>query len=434
MKFVFKSFVFLFSCLLVLFAIPVTGNAAAEKSILSQGVAVFAARTDVAVSAMIGNEIPFCADDFEKGLNLSEVRYLTFKSVPPETDGQLLLGSSRIAAGQSVAAATLPSVYFRPANAEVLHSSFTFTVNGGNLPLTCNLSYRTAANAAPTVGIAASLSLNCMTYRDVAGYGTLCAVDPDGDALKYEIVTFPQKGSVLLTDAEKGTYVYRPTKGYIGSDSFSYVARDPYGNYSRSEKINLRVEVAGTSVEYVDVAKEQTVSTIAVTSAGIMSGAQIGGKYYFRPAEEVSRVDFLVMALNAVGISEVPNCEKTGFADDAEIAPTMKGYVAAAEKLGVLSAFANGENDGHLAPEEPITRAEAAVVLEKLLNAQPVPKSIPTFSDTLQIPVWAQDAVLTLASVGIMTSSDDNGNVSPLAKLTRGETAELLAAALRYRA
>ena len=432
MKSVFKKIVFLLSVLLIFSAIPVIGNAAAEKPILSQGVAVIAAGTDVAVSAMIGNDISFSADDFEKGLNLSEVRYLTFKSVPPVADGELLLGATRIAAGQSVSAATISAVSFRPVNQDVLHSSFTFTVNGGNIPLTCNLSYLTKANSAPQVGIAAALSLNCMTYRDIAGYGTLAAADPDGDDLRYEIVSFPQKGSVMLIDAAKGTYLYRPAQGYVGSDSFSYVARDPYGNYSRSEKVSLRVEVAGTSVRYVDVAAEQAVSTIAVTSAGVMSGAQIGQNYYFRPEEDVSRVDFLVMAMNAVGISDVPTCEKTGFADDEAIPPSMKGFVAAAEKLGILSVFNPKENADCLNPQKPVTRAEAAVILEQLLDARPVAKSIPTFSDTLQIPAWAQDAVLTLGSLGIMTAS--GGNVSPLANLTRGQTAEMLAAAMRYQA
>ncbi len=432
MKSVFKLMVFLLSGLLLLAALPVSALAAEEKGILSQGVSVLASGMDVAVSGMVGNDIPFCADDFEKGLNLSEVRYLTFKSVPSSADGDLLLGSSRIAAGQSVSAATLTAVVFHPASEEVAQSSFTFTVNGGNIPLTCRLCYRSGANSAPSVGVASALSLNCMTYRDVDRYGTLCAVDPEGDEVRYEIITPPQKGSVMLTDPAKGTYVYRPGKGYIGSDSFTYVARDSYGNYSRTEKVNLRVEAAGTSVQYVDVSKEQTVSAIAVTSAGIMSGSQLGGKYYFYPEEEVSRLDFLVMAMNAVGISEVPDCEKTSFADDEEIPATMKGTISAAEKLGILSVFANGEEENRFAPKEPVTRAEAAVILEKLLNARPVANSIPTFSDTLQIPVWAQDAVFTLGSLGIMTSSD--GNVSPLAKLTRGTTAELLAAVMRYRA
>ncbi len=432
MKQKFKIIALLLSSLLFFSVLPFSADAASEKAVLSQGVAVLAAATDVAVSGVAGNEIPFSADDFEKGMNLSEVRYLTFRSVPSSTDGELLLGSSRIAPGQSISGTMLSSVSFRPANESVLCASFTFTVNGGNLPMTCNLTYRTGANAAPRVGVAAALSLNCMTFRNVDGYGRLCAVDPEGDALRYEIVTYPKNGSVLLTDVQKGIYVYRPSKGYVGSDSFTYVARDGYGNYSRTETVNLRVEVAGTSVQYVDLSKEQTVSAIAVTSAGIMSGAQVGGKYYFRPEETVSRVDFLVMAMNAVGISEVPDCEKTTFADDGDIPATMKGFVAAAEKLGVLSVFASGENAERLLPQEPVTRAEAAVVLERLLNAQPVPESIPTFSDTLQIPVWAQDAVLTLGSLGILTSSD--GNVSPLAVLTRGDVAELLAAAMRYRA
>ena len=431
-KFLLKALVCLLSCLLVFSGIPLLVSAAYQKPILSQGVAVVAAGMDVAVSGMVGNDIPFSADDFAKGLNLSEVRYLTFKSVPPTPDGELLLGSSRIAAGQSVSAETLSAVSFHPADETVMQTSFTFTVNGGNLPLTCKLCYLTRVNSAPGVGVASTLSLNCMTYRNIDQYGTLCASDPDGDPVRYEIVSAPQKGSVLLINAEKGTYVYRPSNGYVGSDSFTYVARDPYGNYSRTEKVNLRVEVAGTQVEYVDIAKEQTVAALAVTSAGIMSGSQVGGKYYFYPEAQVTRIDFLAMAMNAVGISEVPDCETTRFADDAEIPSTMKGVVAAAEKLGILSAFSNGENSELFAPQEPVTRAEAAVVLEGLLNAQPVAKSIPTFADTLQIPVWAQDAVLTLGSVGILTSSD--GNISPLAKLTRADTAELLAAAMRYQA
>lgn len=426
-----KKTAFLLAFLLCVFAFPVVGNASGETSVLSQGVAVIAAKTDVAVSAMAGNDITFSADQFERGLNLAQVKYLTVKSLPPQTDGELLLGSTRIAAGQSIAAASLPSVSFHPVNQSVSHSFFTFTVNGELLPVTCNLSFLKKPNSAPTVGVAAALTLDCVTYRDVSLYGKLEAQDADGDDLRFEAVSFPQKGSILLTDAEKGTYVYRPAKGYVGSDSFSYVARDSYGNYSAAAKVNLRVEFAGTPVQYVDISPEQAVSAIAVTSAGVMSGAQIGKDYYFRPEEEVSRIDFLVMAMNAAGISDVPAGETTNYADDAQIPATMKGYVIAAEKLGLLQSE-EGSEQPKFGPAEPVTRAEAAVILEKLLNAQPVARCIPTFSDTLKIPVWAQDAVLTLASIGVMRAADDNGNVSPLAHLTRGETAKLLAAAMRY--
>lgn len=396
---------------------------------MSYGLSVLAARTDVAVSAMVGNDVTFTADTFARGMNLSEVKYLTVMSVPSEADGELLLGSTRIAAGQSLAAANLPSVVFRPANDEIARASFTFTVNGGTVPMTCNLFLLSEKNYAPTVSVAAGLMLDRVTYRNVALHGTLAAQDPDGDALTYEVVSYPQKGSVTMIDAAKGKYVYHPNKGYVGSDSFSYVARDPYGNYSASATVSLRIEVAGTSVNYVDLAEAQVVSAIAVTEAGVMSGSQIGNQYYFDPDKGVSRVEFLVMAMNAVGITEVPACEQTEFADDADIPKTMKGYVAAAQKTGI----ANGtQADGVLTfqPNEFLTRAEAAVILEKLLEAKPNAESVPTFADTSEIPTWAEDAVLTLSSVGVMTATD--GNISPLSAITRAQTAELLAAAMRY--
>ena len=431
MKSRFKMICFALSVLLLSATVPVAASAAPkEVPILSCGLSVLAAKTDVAVSAMVGNDVTFSADAFARGMNLSEVKYLTVMSVPSDADGELLLGSTRIGAGQSLAAANLPSVVFRPSNDDVTRASFTFTVNGGSVPMTCNLFLLSEKNYAPTVSVAAGLMLDRMTYRGVALHGTLAAQDPDGDAMTFEIVSYPKKGSVLLTDAAKGAYVYRPNKGYVGTDAFSYVARDPYGNYSAAATVSLRVEIAGTSVDYVDITEAQTVAAIAVTEAGVMSGSQIGNQFYFQPDSGVSRVDFLVMAMNAVGITDVPACEQTVFADDGDIPPTMKGYVAAAQKTGIVSGT---QENGVLtfAPNEVPTRAEAAVILEKLLGAKPNAESVPTFADTSEIPVWAQDAVLTLSSIGIMTSTD--GNISPLSTITRAQTAELLAAAMRYR-
>ena len=427
----FKLLCLSLSLLVLLASASVSASAAPkEVPVLSQGLFVLASKTDVAVSAMVGNDVTFTADTFARGMNLSEVKYLTVMSVPSETDGELLLGSTRIGAGQSLAAANLPSVVFRPSNDDVTRASFTFTVNGGSVPMTCNLFLLSEKNYAPTVNVAAGLMLDRVTYRGVALHGTLAAQDPDGDTLTYEVVSYPQKGSVILTDAGKGSYVYHPNKGYVGSDSFSYIARDPYGNYSASATVSLRVEIAGTSVNYVDITEEQTVSAIAVTEAGVMSGLQIGNQFYFQPDNGVSRVDFLVMAMNAVGITDVPAVENTDFADDADIPQAMKGYVAAAQKMGIASGT---QADGVLTfrPNEVPTRAEAAVILEKLLEAKPNAESIPTFADTSEIPAWAEDAVLTLSSVGIMTPTD--GNISPLSEITRAQTAELLASAMRYR-
>ena len=410
-------------------AIPATGFAeSTEASAVSCGLAVLSARTDVALSAMVGNDVLFTADDFARGMNLSEVRFLTVKSLPENTDGELLLGSSRVAAGQTVAAGNLSAMCFHPFSADVRHASFVFTVNGSAVPMLCNLYLLEARNDTPTVSMASGLSLQNTTYRNLAVYGKLSAYDPDGDELRYEIVSYPENGTVTLTAPGEGSYVYRPEKGYVGTDSFTYVARDLYGNYSASATVSLRVDLSGTSVTYADLAESQMCAAMTVTEKGIMSGTQIGDRTYFYPDAQVTRAEFLVMAMNAAGIAEVPDVEQTVFADDAEIPETMKGYVSAAYQIGIVSGT---QKDGKLCflPNEPLTRAQAAVMLEKLLKPASA-TVVPVFADTSEIPVWAKEAVFSLNAAGILTSTE--GHIAPSAVVTRAQTAELLTAVLRY--
>src|SRR6185312_14622932 len=48
--------------------------------------------------------------------------------------------------------------------------------------------------------------------------------DVDGDSLTYRVVKGPQHGTV--TQNADGTFSYKPTDLYYGSDSFTYVAND----------------------------------------------------------------------------------------------------------------------------------------------------------------------------------------------------------------
>ena len=397
--------------------------------VVSFGLNVLAAQTDMAVSAPIGNEITFSEEAFARAMNLSEVRYVTVKSLPAVTDGELLLGSTRVAAGQTVSAENLPYLSFCAADNEVTHSFFTFSVNGSATATVCNLYFMEEINYTPTVSMASSLSLNASTYKGVALHGKLSAYDPDGDALIFEVVSYPQNGAVRLTDRAEGTYVYTPNSGYVGSDQFSYIARDRYGNYSAAATVRLKVAQSGTAITYADMRDSAAYSAaLTLTEAGVMSGVQVGKSYYFYPEEEVSRVEFLVMAMNAVGITDVPDCDATVFADDAEIEDEMKGYVAAAYELGYISGSLSGGVLSFL-PNESITRAQAAVILAGLVGTSDVAVT-PTFADQSEIPVWAKDAIFSLNAVGIMGS--ESGYITPTAKLTRAQTAQMLAAAMAY--
>lgn len=406
-----------------------TGAAAAELPVVSYGISVLSAQTDVAFSAMAGNDITFSADGFARGMNLSKIRYITVMSVPPVTDGELLLGSSKIVAGQTVTAEHFLNMTFHPAAEDAMRTNFTFTANGGATPMICHLYLMDEVNYTPTVSMASGLSLEVQTYKGISAYGTLSAYDPDGDDLIFEIVSYPQNGTLKLTDAARGAYVYRPFANYIGSDSFTYVARDRYGNYSASATVSLTVDYSGTSVTYVDMEDSEAYgAALKVTEEGIMSGTQVGNQYYFYPEETVSRVEFLVMTMNAAGIKELPECTATSFADDADIPDAMKGYVAAAHSLGIISG---SEVDGELKflPNESLTRAQAAVMLENLLDLEDAP-ALAVFADHSEIPVWAADAMYSLNAAGIMTSVD--GYIAPDTAVNRAQTAQMLKAVMAY--
>ncbi len=406
---------------------PVTA-AATDAPVVSCGLLVLSAGTDVSLSAMTGNDILFSADDFAKGLNLSAVNFITVKTIPENTDGELLLGSCRIVEGQTVSAANLSAVCFHPFREDVRRASFTFTANGGAVPVLCNLYLLEEPNTSPTVALASSLTLSNSTYRGIPLYGTLSAYDPDGDPTRFEIVKYPQNGSVQLIDTEAGTYVYQPTGKFVGEDQFSYVVRDLYGNYSGTATVHLKVEIPGTSVHYSDVSAAQQATAIKVTEKGIMSGTKVGGQDFFYPEKTVSRAEFVVMALNAAGITDLPEKAQTVFADDSSIPDAMKGYIAAAYDLGYISGT---QKNGTLCflPDEEINRAEAAVILNRILTVQDA-SVIPTFADSSEIPMWARSAVYSLSAIGMMNAAD--GYISPAAKVTRGEAADLLCSVLRF--
>ena len=404
-------------------------SASAELPVVSYGVNVLAAKTDMAVSAPIGNEVVFSADAFARALNLSKVDYITVKSVPSAEQGELLLGSTRVAAGQTVSAENLPYMTFCAATDGAVHASFTFSANGSPTAVVCNIYLLDEVNYTPTVSMASSLSLNRSTYKGLAVHGTLSAYDPDGDGLIFEIVSYPKNGSVKLTDASLGSYIYTPSSGYVGSDSLTYVARDKYGNYSAAATVRFQVAVSGTSVTYVDMQDSPAYgAALALTEAGVMSGTQVGNRYYFNPEESVSRVEFLVMAMHAAGIRDLPVSQQTVFDDDAEIPESMKGFVAAAHELGYISGTLHNGKLCFL-PNESITRAQAAVMLGNLLELSDAPVT-PTFADGSEIPVWAQDAIYSLNAAGIMTGNQ--GYIAPTATLTRAQTAQMLAAVMEY--
>ena len=72
-----------------------------------------------------------------------------------------------------------------------------------------------------------------------------------------------------------------------------------------------------------EISKPSQGAMSAMNEARIMSGTQVGSSLYFYPEKTLSRAEFVVLAMNAAGISDVNRVDKTVFADDSDIPENM---------------------------------------------------------------------------------------------------------------
>lgn len=276
----------------------------------------------------------------------------------------------------------------------------------------------TAENCAP---IAENLELT--TYRGVAVGGRLTALDPDGDALTFEIVTPPNKGEIELGD--DGCFVYTPAEGRKGKDYFGYRAVDCEGNASQEATVIIRIVKQKTKVCYSDMSGSPSeYAAVALAEKGIFVGESLAGKYVFSPDQEVSRAEFLSMCMDLSGVELLGDVTATGFADDAEISDWAKPYVSTALKCGIITGYSDS-GAAVFDSCRPISVSEAAVILDKTLDLTDTAAVWVDYEET--VPVWAVQSAANLTACGMVPY-----NVSLCSpSLTRAQCAEMLVEAMR---
>ncbi|MFC2082458.1 Ig-like domain-containing protein [Candidatus Bipolaricaulota bacterium] len=113
------------------------------------------------------------------------------------------------------------------------------------------------------------------TPEDVAKGIVLTAVEPDGEALTYEIVSEPSHGTITGFDEDTGELIYVPDENFAGRDSFVFEACDPDAEHGCPQ---ATVTVTVTPVNDPPTAQDQSVTTLegrAVTL--ILTGSDIDG-------------------------------------------------------------------------------------------------------------------------------------------------------------
>ncbi len=396
-------------------------SVSAAAAVLSPGLSLIAAQSTMTKTGNRYTGVVFSGDDFKNALSLRDLDGITVTSLPAPASGTLYLGDMPVAVNQRISAANLSRLRFEPTNGET-QGAFTFS-ESEEYSVTCVMRIIDTVNYAPSVSAFADTTA-ARTMKDITCCGTLGAYDPEGDALRYEIVSQPKKGLITLTDAAHGDFRYTPYEGYSGTDTFSYRVCDANGNYSTAVPVNVEISHKNTRLVFADMTEHWAHSAaIEMADAGIMTYAEENGAPVFRPEETVKREEFLVMVMKVFGAKDLSGDAATGFSDNDEITPEYRGYVRAARRGGIVRG--TEENGAFLfRPGEAITRAETAVMLNNIIGAE-VPLQVSLFSDNDAIPAWAQSALYALNDIGILRGTGA-GSASPYASITRAQAAQIL--------
>lgn len=106
-----------------------------------------------------------------------------------------------------------------------------------------NLASGAGSNKAP---VAQSQSLE-VSYNSTQTID-LTALDEEGDSLRYSLVSEPVHGTLSPVASEENSFVYTPESGFVGNDSFSFVASD---TRSISNRAVVTINVSSTITIYL---------------------------------------------------------------------------------------------------------------------------------------------------------------------------------------
>lgn len=400
--------------LCTLFPLPV------YSGLLSPALAEIEKNLTLGKHGKAGENITFSAKDFDEAF-CEKVRFIKIRSLPGADEGTLALGKEAIYENQTVDRDEFSKIVFRPYDENVRSAEFVFGGGAKSTEIRCTISFTDGENSAPT-----AKNQKIETAENVSAFKFLEASDPENDRMIFEVTEYPKNGTVRLSSDSSGYFSYTPKKGFTGTDSFEYTVSDEHGNSGGKAKVTVSVFAVGTA-GFDDLEGHWAYSSALKTaSMGLMSGEYDGESYNFNPSEPVSRGDFLAAALIAAGYEEsIEFTAETSFSDDADIPLNIKSYAEYAKKCGIVGGYPDENGSAAFKSKNPITRAESAVIAERILALSDSDGYENSFSDSDDVPAWASGAFRKLTGAGIIKGTG-SGELLPAEYLTRAQAAEML--------
>lgn len=139
----------------------------------------------------------------------------------------------------------------------------------------------------------------------------------------------------------------------------------------------------------------------------------------FKPGDKVTRAQLVVMLDNALDWPKDP--KETSFSDP------MPEWVADAVARAVSQDIVQGYPQGDFRPAKTVTRTEMCVMLNKILvglDLKVTAKKL-TYKDAAKVPGWGLQAVTAVSSAELM-KGDTSGQFRPLDTVTRAEAAMVI--------
>ena len=411
------------SLFLVISAIVCLFGVYAGATSIGCGVRVMAENTVAIKTGRIREKLQISAEDFKRALAVTDFESITVTELPKSSEGVLLLAGRRVKAGQRIKKRALSNFIFVPCSKEVTESSFKFVMNGvgASEETIFRIRFIDGVNAAPVIYESESMAVSLNTQSGITYYGKLLGSDPDGDDIEFITVSYPKRGSIVITDSGEGKYEYTPSVGFVGTDSFSYVVRDEYGNFSEVKEVRVVVSERLLDVVFADMmGRSEYGAAVAMCAMGVMAISERGGLYYFFPEERVTRAEFVMMLLKAYGID--PKDTETFFDDDGDIPAPMRGYVSVAAGSGYVDGDF-GKNGLVFRPNDSITKTEAAVIIARMLNVSASEEEL-VFAPIEGLSTGVAKRVYAVITLGIFEALD--GEFSGDVSLSRAEAAECL--------
>jgi len=141
----------------------------------------------------------------------------------------------------------------------------------------------------------------------------------------------------------------------------------------------------------------------------------------FLPDTPVSRAELAILLVTIMDKDEEARQVEKGTSSFADCqGHWARGYIEVARELDVI----RGDGQGRFAPQRPVSREEAVVMLVNGLGL-PESSSSPKFKDARQIADWARGKVAAAEQSGLVSGFPD-GTFRPQSQVTRAEVSVLL--------